>query len=91
MKTINTKEIRNDLTGFLRQLKNGQTIQVLHRSKPLVTLTAKPSRSQFESADAGTPAAAKHSAAFIRSLPKRKSTLDPGKSFKELYDQTKTL
>lgn len=90
-KTISTKEIRNDLEGFLKRLKNGQTIQVMYRSKPLVTLKAQTDSDPYLANDAGTPAAAKRSAQFIKSLPKHKSTLDPSKSFKELYEATQVL
>ncbi|HSH18756.1 MAG TPA: hypothetical protein VK978_05230 [Candidatus Saccharimonadales bacterium] len=88
MITISTKEIRQDLEGFLRKLKQGQAIQVLHRSKPLVTVVAQNQQEPYLADDAGTPAAARRSARFVRSLPERKPVLDPHKSFKELYDET---
>lgn len=87
---ISTKEIRNDLVGFLRSLKNGQSYQVMHRSKPLVRVTADEQKT-FTAPDAGTPDAAKRSIALVRSLEGRKSTLDPNKSIKELYEETMTL
>ncbi len=90
MKTINTKQIRADLVGFLRQLEDGEPVTVLYRSQPLVTIAAKPKR-EYESPDAGTPEAMRRSVEFIRSLPKRKSQLDPNKSIKELYDETMVL
>jgi len=91
MKIISTKEIRNDLEGFLKELKSGQTFQVIYRSKPLVTLAAKEPVDEYTAKDAGTPAAAKRSIEFVKRLPPRKPTLDPNKSFKELYEETQTL
>lgn len=91
MKTISTKEIRNDLKGFLTSLKNGQTIRVIHRSKPLVTLVAKADEDAYEAPDAGTHAAAKRSIALAKKLSERSTTLDPHKSFKQLYEETRTL
>lgn len=91
VKTISTKEIRNDLEGFLRRLKNGQTIQVMYRSKPLVTLTSKEESDAYTTEDAGTVTAAKRNVAFVRSLPKRKVNFEPNKSFKELYNETKKI
>lgn len=88
---VSTKEIRNDLEGFLRRIKQGQTYQVMYRSKPLVTLTAAKEFDDFTAADAGTPASARRSAAFVRNLPTRKPVLDPGKNFKQLYDKTKDI
>ena len=89
--TISTKEIRSDLEGFLMRLKRGQTIQVLYRSRPLVTLTAAAEKDKYLSTDAGTFQAGRRSVRFVQSLPERKPTLDPHKSFKELYDETQTL
>jgi antitoxin (DNA-binding transcriptional repressor) of toxin-antitoxin stability system len=87
--TISTKEIRNDLEGFLKRLRNGQTIRVTYRSKPLVTVAAKEEADAFLAKDAGNPSAAQRSAKFIRSLPQRQVTFDPHKSFKDLYDETR--
>ena len=89
--TISTKEIRNDLEGFLKRLKNGQTIQVMYRSKPLVTVVAKDDGDEYLAKDAGTPAAAQRSVNFVKNLPKRPVTFSPSKSFKDLYDETKEL
>jgi len=93
MKTtsISTKEIRNDLEGFLKKLKHGQTIQVMYRSKPLVTLAAQEEHDAYLNANAGTANAAKHSISFIKGLAKRKPVFDARKSFKELYDDTQLL
>lgn len=93
MKTtlISTKEIRNDLEGFLKKLKHGQTIQVMYRSKPLVTLAAQEEHDAYLAANAGTSSAAKHSVSFVKSLVQRKPTFAAHKSFKELYDDTQTL
>lgn len=93
MKTviISTKEIRNDLEGFLRKLKNGQTIQVMYRSRLLVTLAAQEEHEALLSSDAGTHHAAINSIAFTKSLSNRKPNFDAHKSFKELYDDTQTI
>jgi hypothetical protein len=89
--TISTKEIRNDLEGFLQKLKNGQVIQVMYRSRPLVILTAKDEADAYLAIDAGTPKAAKRSVKFVRSLPDRKIKFDQNKSFKELYNETQDI
>jgi antitoxin (DNA-binding transcriptional repressor) of toxin-antitoxin stability system len=89
--TISTKEIRNDLEGFLRKLKSGQTVRVMYRSKPLVTLAAQEKHDAFLSSNAGTHQAAMHSVAFAKSLSKRKPSFDAHKSFKELYEDTQAL
>ena len=89
--TISTKEIRNDLEGFLKKLKNGETLQVMYRSKPLVTLAAKDGADAYLNVDAGSQAAAKRNVSFVRSLPNRPTVLDPKKSFKELYNESQSL
>lgn len=88
---MSTKEIRNDLEGFLRSLKKGHTISVIYRSKPLVTVVAKEEQDNFLKSDAGQPSAAKRSVRFVRSLPPRPVSLDPNKSFKQLYQETHQL
>ena len=89
--TISTKEIRNDLEGFLKKLKNGQVIQVMYRSKPLVTLAARDEVDAYLAKDAGSPAAAKRNVRFVKTLTRRPVVFDPKKSFKDLYDDTQTL
>jgi hypothetical protein len=91
LRTTNTKLIRDDLVGFLRSLGDGQPVTILYRSKPLITLTGEPTPPPYQAPDAGTPAAMKRSIQLIRSLKGRASQLDPSKSFKELYDETRTL
>ena len=96
MKTIpiSAKEIRNDLEGFLKKVKSGQTFQIMYRSKPLVTITAKEERDEFTAADAGTPAAIRRSIELADKLNREhrgRSILDPNKSIKELYEETQAL
>jgi len=38
--TINAKEIRQDLEGFLKRVKSGKPLTVIYRSKPYVTINA---------------------------------------------------
>jgi antitoxin (DNA-binding transcriptional repressor) of toxin-antitoxin stability system len=89
--TISTKEIRNDLEGFLRKIKNGQTIQVMYRSRPLVTLAAQEEHDALLNSRAGSHIAAVNSVAFAKRLSSRKPNFDAHKSFKELYDETQTI
>jgi antitoxin (DNA-binding transcriptional repressor) of toxin-antitoxin stability system len=89
--TISTKEIRNDLEGFLRKLKHGQRIQVMYRSRPLVTLAAQEEIDAYLAEDAGTRSAAIHSVKFVKNLPQREPVFNANKSFKELYDVTRVL
>lgn len=88
---ISTKEIRNDLEGFLKRLKHGQRIQVIYRSKPLVTLMAQDEHDAYLTMNAGTHTAAVHSINFVKSLPHRQPVFNAHKSFKELYNDTQTL
>lgn len=89
--TISTKEIRDDLEGFLKRLKHGQTIQVMFRSKPLVTVAALQETDPYLAPGAGTPAAARHSVELARKLAKRSPTFDPDTSFKDLYKESQSL
>lgn len=89
--TISTKEIRNDLEGFLKKLKNGETLQVMYRSKPLVTLAAKDGADAYLREDAGSQAAARRNVSFVKSLPNRPTIFTTNKSFKELYDESQSL
>ena len=89
--TISTKEIRNDLEGFLRKLKNGQTIQVMYRSQHLVTLAAQEEHDALLSSNAGSHHAAVNSIAFTKGLSSRNPNFDAHKSFKDLYDDTQTI
>ena len=96
MKTtlISTKEIRNDLKGFLKKLKSGQTFQIMYRSKPLVIIAAKEEKDEFTAPDAGTPAAIRRSIKLADKLNRERHgrpTLDPNKSIKELYEETQAL
>jgi antitoxin (DNA-binding transcriptional repressor) of toxin-antitoxin stability system len=88
---ISTKEIRNDLEGFLRKIRAGQTFKVMYRSKPIVTVAAKEENDPYLSKDAGTPAAARRSMDIARRLSSGQTKLDPNKSFKELYNETQQL
>ncbi len=90
-RTTNTKQIREDLVGFLRSLGDGQPVTILYRSRPLVTITAEPAGPAYQAPDAGTPAALKRSIQLIRGLQPRPTRLDPSKSFKELYNETRPL
>lgn len=90
-RTTNTKQIRHDLVGFLRSLGDGQPVTILYRSRPLITITAEPAPPIYQAPDAGTPAALKRSVELIRGLQSRPIRLDPSKSFKELYDETREL
>ena len=38
--TINAKEIRQDLHGFLDMLKSGKPVTIIYRSKPYVTVSS---------------------------------------------------
>ncbi len=89
--TISTKEIRNDLEGFLRKLKSGQTIQVLYRSKPFVTVAAKNGVDPYQKDDAGSPVAARRNVKFVKSLRDRPVVFSPSKNFKELYEDSQSL
>lgn len=89
--TISAKEIRGNLEGFLRKVRQGQTVRVIYRSKPYVTVCAVGDTGQHTRDDAGTPAAARRSIAFVKSLPSQKPKLNPNKSFKELYEETQKL
>lgn len=91
-RTTNTKQIRQDLVGFLRSLSDGQPVTVLYRSRPLVTITAEAPELSHQSPDAGTPTAIRRSLKLVAGLRAKQTTrFDANKSFKELYDETRTL
>ncbi|HSH31733.1 MAG TPA: hypothetical protein VK963_03660 [Candidatus Saccharimonadales bacterium] len=95
VKTINTKQIRQDLVGFLRQLQQGQAFTVIYRSRPLVTLTTTEPPSQVTDPQhivPGTPEALRESIRLAEKFNAgRQPKLDPNKSIKELYDETMKL
>lgn len=87
-RTVNTKQIRQDLVGFFRTLADGQPVTVLYRSTPLVTITAEPAELPYQTPDAGSPTAIRRSLERLRRRPQRPVQFDPTKSFKDLYDET---
>lgn len=63
----------------------------MYRFKHLVTVAAKDDIDQYLAEDAGSPQAGKRSVSFAKSLSRRRPMLNPSKSFKELYNETKSL
>ena len=90
--TINAKEIRQDLIGFLRRVKSGQPITVIYRSKPFVTINDSAEHSANPSPagpEPGSPEAVAKSLVYAKQLRSgRKSVFDPNKSIKELYAES---
>ena len=90
MQTITTKEIRKDLSGFLQRIQKGDTFTVLYRSRPVVNIGAIETKSQ--TFVPGSPEAVKRSLDAVAAARKRVGVvLDPNKSIKELYRETKSL
>lgn len=90
MQTISTKQIRTDLIGFLRRLQQGEKITVIHRSKPLVTLsnTNEPGKKTEQEFMPGSPEALSRSARLMEEHNKNRPVkLDPKKSIKDLYHE----
>ena len=80
---ISTNEIRKDLVGFLQSLASGQTYTVLHRSKPLVTVSGT-NNSSINNAKTNTEDLL---ALLALARAQAKNTIDPNLSYKELYYQ----
>lgn len=81
MKTVGAKELRLHLDQVLDRVLNGEDIVVRHRFKDPVRLSAlrSPATSGLEKL-AGLHA--------FDAAPKRRSSLDPNKSTKELYTES---
>lgn len=82
---INTQEIRQDLMGFLNRLAAGQKFVVLNRSKPVVTVTGKAEAISKEQARQNIQA---FLAAAEVARSQAAGSLDPNKTYKELYTET---
>lgn len=78
--TISIQEVRKDPLAFLRQINEGKTLVVIYHSKPYATVT---------SANVGTmqePRSTKRMLAYAKlARESAQITLDPAKSYKELY------
>ncbi len=76
MTTITAVELRNNLEALLRRVMAGEEIRVTYRGRPAVRLSSDtPKKTRMEGLDA-----------FL-AAPRKMSTLDPNKSFKELYHE----
>jgi antitoxin (DNA-binding transcriptional repressor) of toxin-antitoxin stability system len=83
---INTQEIRRDLVGFLCRLADGKEYMVLNRSKPLVRVRGTAASGTAEKNPRQNTQEFLAIAAKARA--QAKGTLDPNKSYKELYAET---
>lgn len=84
MKIIGAKELRLHLDEVLDRVLSGEEIVVKHRFKGPVRLVA-----QHTQPRRGSSAAIAKTLEHLRpELAKHKSTLDPHKSIKELYDES---
>lgn len=78
MTTITAVELRNHLEDIIKRVMAGEDVRVTYRQKPAIRLTTDIVQD-----------APKHMSgldAFLAS-PRKKSTLDPNKSIKELYHE----
>jgi prevent-host-death family protein len=86
MNTINTvtaKELRDNLSAIMQRAEAGEEILVIRRSRPsfrLVPENRAPKNSGTE--------IAKKLQTLAPQLRQHRSSLDPNKSYKELYDET---
>lgn len=79
--TLSIQEVRRDLAGFFDLLAQGKTITVIAHSKPLVTVRSEQTDSKAEN----RRKVAEFLAAAAEARKQSKGTLDPNKSFKEMY------
>ena len=87
--TINAKEIRNDLVGFLSRIKSGRPLTVIYRSKPFVTINSQPVATPSGAPVPGSPVAVNRALDHAKRLRSgRQSVLGNTKSIKELYAET---
>ncbi len=77
MTTITAVELRNNLEGIIKRVMAGEEIRVTYRQRPAIRLVTDAPKK---------PARMAGLDAFLAS-PRQKSTLDPEKSFKELYHE----
>lgn len=84
LKYISTNEIRQNLVGFLKEVSMGKEFVVLNRSKPIVkvsgTIPGAPNETPGQNIQKFLEIAAK-------TRKSAKGTLDPKKSYKQLYGE----
>lgn len=78
MTTITAVELRNNLESIVKRAVAGETFRVTYRRDTVLRLTADTPK--------GLPKRISGLDAFL-AAPRKKSTLDPNKSFKELYHE----
>ena len=83
--TINAKEIRQDLEGFLRRIKTGKPITVIYRSKPYVTIN---DISTMQAIDApGSTRAVKRSLSTAQLLRESTKSTPVSATYHDLLDE----
>ena len=82
--TLSIQEVRRDLAGFFDLLAKGKTITVIAHSKPLVTVQSQRSDSEVEKAK-NRRQVDRILQAAEEARKSSRGTLDPNKSFKEMY------
>ncbi len=85
MDTISMQDVRRNLPDFLRRIANGQKITVIYHSEPLVTL-----QSASEPNAGKTPQQTMQDFLGVAAKARQTAThtLDPNKSYKQLYIET---
>lgn len=78
--TISLQEVRRDPLAFLRQINEGKTLVVIYHSKPYATVTSANADIIYQQKST------KRMLAYAKlARDTAKTTLDPAKSYKELY------
>ena len=81
MRTASMKELRENLAHYRDIVAGGETVTIMHRSRPVMHLTpVKPIKKQGNGAKI-----AKTLPALEAALKNHKPVLDPSKSWKQLY------
>lgn len=78
MTTITAVELRKNLEDIIKRAMAGETFRVTYRQRPAIKISTDVPES--------TPPRMSGLDAFL-AAPRKKSTLDPNKSFKELYHE----
>jgi prevent-host-death family protein len=87
MTTITSLDLRKNLDSIVTRVRAGESIRVTYRSKPAFVL--QPEVSISNEPEPGSIAAMHAAMNMIREIDKvpRTSSLDPHKSFKDLYHE----
>lgn len=86
MLTISAKELRQNLSEYLKRAMRGEEIEIIYRSKPAIKLS--PLSPDPDQPAKGSPSAFRAAMTALEPLlASHTSTLDPTRSIKQLYHE----